>query len=129
MSRDLISEMLTHIRNGAKACHRYVDVPFSKLNENILKTLLAKGFIKSYVVASERYIIRVYLAYVDNTKSMISALDRVSRPGRRMYVRKDRVNKIMNGYGCFIISTSQGVFDDAEVRKRGLGGEILCSVY
>lgn len=128
MSRDLISEMLTHIRNGGKARHRYVDVPYSKLNENILKIMVRKNFVEKFVVVPERYIIRVYLAYVDSIKPMISTLQRISRPGRRIYARKDQINKVMNGYGCLIISTSQGIHDDATVRKLGLGGELLCSV-
>lgn len=129
MSRDVISEMLTTVRNGYKAKHRYVDVCFSKLSENILKILEKKGFIQNYVAVPEKYLIRVYLRYMDQSIPMISKIDRISRPGCRVYVGKDRINKVMNGYGCLIVSTSKGVHDDATVRKLGLGGELLCSVY
>ena len=128
---DPIADMLTRIRNAQTASYSTVDIPCSKLKVSISNTLKAEGFIKNYRKMTEglREIIRISLKYDENGEPIIGGLKRVSKPGRRFYTRCDRVPQILGGLGVNILSTSKGVMTDREARKRGLGGEVLCSVW
>jgi len=128
---DPIADMLTRIRNAAKAEHEKVDIPASKLKARVAEILKEEGFIKNFrlIEDSKQGILRVYLAYGAGNEKMISGLVRVSTPGRRVYVGADRIPSILGGMGVAILSTSRGVLTDRESRKRKVGGEVLCYVW
>lgn len=128
---DPIADMLTRIRNAIMASYDTVDIPVSKLRINIGKVLKSEGFIRNYKVLTNRQrgVIRVFLKYDEDGQPIITGLKRVSRPGRRVYAKSDRIPKVLNGYGINILSTSKGIITDREARKLGVGGEILCSVW
>jgi small subunit ribosomal protein S8 len=128
---DPIADMLTRIRNASRAEHEKVDIPASKLKSRIAEILREKGFIKNYRLIEDRKqgVLRVYLKYGVANEKMISGLVRVSTPGRRVYVSHDEIPSVLAGMGMAIISTSQGVLTDDEVRKRKVGGEVLAYVW
>jgi small subunit ribosomal protein S8 len=123
--------MLTRIRNAIMAAYGTVDIPSSQLKINIAKVLKSEGFIQNYKIMAERRrgIIRIVLKYDEDGECIIGGLKRVSRPGRRVYTRSDRIPPVLNGYGINILSTSKGVMTDRAARKMSVGGEILCSVW
>ncbi len=127
---DPIADYLTRIRNAAKAKHKTVDVPQSKLKENISKLLKDKGYIKDYsVVTAEKFpVLRIQLRYLSNGEHAIKELTRVSTPGRRVYEGKN-IKKYLNGLGLSIVSTSKGLMTDKEARAAGVGGEVLFRIY
>lgn len=128
---DPIADMLTRIRNAIMASYGAVDIPVSQLKINIAKVLKSEGFIQNYKVVAERRrgTIRIVLKYDEDGESIIGGLKRVSKPGRRVYTRSDKVPRVLNGYGINILSTSKGIMTDREARKMRVGGEILCSVW
>jgi small subunit ribosomal protein S8 len=128
---DPIADMLTCIRNAAQAQHKKVDVPASRVKEEILKVLQREKFIRAYrrVEDDKQGLLRVYLQYSPEVGSVISHLKRISKPGRRVYVGRDRIPRVQNGLGAAILSTSQGVMTDREARKVGVGGEFIAEVY
>jgi small subunit ribosomal protein S8 len=128
---DPIADMLTRIRNALTASYSTVDIPSSKLKVSIADVLKAEGFIKNYRKMTEGSgeIIRISLKYDENGKPIIGGLKRMSKPGRRFYTRSDRIPQTLGGLGVNILSTSKGIMTDKEARKRGVGGEILCSVW
>ena len=128
---DPIADMLTRIRNAGTARHEKVDIPASKLKSSIAQILLDEGYIKSYKLLEDdkQGIIRIYLKYGPDKKSIISGLRRVSRPGCRRYVTKDELPRIRGGYGSAIISTSQGLLTSVQCRREQVGGEVLCYVW
>ena len=128
---DPIADMLTRIRNAIHANNADVVVPFSNIKQDIAKILKEEGFIKDYSVVMEenKGFMKVQLKYSTSKKSVITKLRRVSRPGLRRYVPKDRIPKVLNGLGISIISTSQGVVSDRKAREMGVGGELLCTIY
>ena len=130
---DPISDILTRIRNAQAVEHSTVDVPFSKIKFSLAEILAKQGFIKS-VVKKGRGIkrkIEIELKYKDekNTISQISQLKRISKPGKREYIRTKGIRSVLGGRGISIISTSQGLMTGKEARKKGLGGEILCEIW
>jgi small subunit ribosomal protein S8 len=131
MMTDPISDMLTRIRNASMAGLEKVDVPASKIKIEITKILKEKGFIKSFKVLRDKKqgIIRIAMKYFDNNEKALTGLKRVSTPGRRVYVDKKKIPKVMGGYGISIISTSKGVLIDEICRQKGIGGEVLCSIW
>ena len=131
MMSDPIADLLTRIRNASRAEHEKVDIPASKLKLRVTAILRQEGFIKNFRVIEDdkQGTLRVYLKYGAGNEKMISGLVRVSRPGRRVYVTRDRVPSILGGMGVAILSTSQGVMTDREVRKHKLGGEVLAYVW
>lgn len=128
---DPIADMLTRIRNANQAKMKSVDVLLSKVNFNIAKVLKKTGYISGFNVKREnnKGMLRVYLKFTDSKEGVISGIERVSKPGRRIYVGTDKVPKVLNGYGVAILSTSKGIITDKEARDMHTGGEILCKVW
>ena len=128
---DPVADMLTRIRNANTAKHESVDVPASTLKKAIAQILLDEGYIKSFEIVDDgtQGIIRIQLKYLAGKEKVISGLRRVSKPGLRVYARKDNIPKVLNGLGIAIISTSRGIMTDREARKQGVGGEVLAYVW
>ena len=128
---DPIADMLTRIRNAGIARHEKVDIPASKLKSSIAQILLDEGYVKSYKLLEDdkQGMIRIYLKYGPDKKSIISGLRRVSRPGCRRYVTKDKLPRIRGGYGSAVISTSRGLLTSVQCRREQVGGEVLCYVW
>jgi len=131
MTSDPIADLLTRIRNASRAEHEKVDIPASKLKLRVTEVLKEEGFIKNYrlIEDNKQGVLRVYLKYGTGGEKIISGLVRVSRPGRRVYVGKDKVPHILGGMGVAIVSTSRGVMTDRDTRKHQLGGEVLAYVW
>ena len=129
---DPIADMLTRIRNANTAKHDTVDVPSSKMKLAIAKILLDEGYIKSYDLVDNGNFkdIHITLKYgKDKNEKIISGLQRISKPGLRVYASKEELPKVLDGLGVAIISTNQGVVTDKEARKLGVGGEVLAFVW
>jgi small subunit ribosomal protein S8 len=128
---DPIADMLTRVRNALGAKHPKVDVPSSKIKLEIARLLREEGFISSYKLTGEgtRLNIRIYLRYGAKGEQLLSKLERVSKPGCRVYVDSKSIPKVLGGLGINILSTSQGLKTDKQARREKLGGEILCRVY
>ncbi len=128
---DPIADFLTQIRNAITADHDEVDVPSSKLKAEIAGILDREGYIEGYRVSDARVgkVLSIRLKYTEDRDPVISGLQRVSKPGRRIYVRGMEVPRVMGGMGTAIISTSQGVMSGHEARRRKLGGEVLAQVW
>lgn len=129
---DPIADMLTRIRNANQRWQGFVDIPVSKLKLELARKIFQEGFIKSYKIVNrdERGFIRVFLKYHnDQEDRVINDLQRVSSPGKRVYVAKDKIPLVKGGMGMAILSTSKGILTDRESRKQNLGGEILCSIW
>ncbi len=128
---DPIADFLTRIRNAQTAGHRRVDVPASKLKRAVAKILVDKGYISKFINIDDgkQGVIRMFLKYDSYGKPVIRNLDRVSKPGLRVYKPSVDVPRSQNGLGVVILSTSKGVMTDKEARKLNVGGEILCTIY
>ena len=129
---DPIADMLTRIRNANTAKHDTVDVPSSKMKLAIAKILLDEGYIKSYELVENGKFndICITLKYgASKNEKIISGLQRISKPGLRVYANKEELPKVLGGLGVAIISTNKGVITDKEARKLGVGGEVLCFVW
>ena len=131
MVSDPIADMLTRIRNAIKAKFPKVDVPASKLKTEIARILKDEGYILNYKIVDEgnHKAIRVYLKYTAGNAPVISIMERVSRPGCRVYVGSDDIPKVLGGLGINIVSTPKGVMTGKAARKEGIGGEVLCRIY
>jgi len=127
---DPVSDLLTRIRNASDARHETVDIPSSKLKMEIARILKEEGYVSSYhqMQDNKQGIIRIQLRYAAGKKPVISALDRVSRPGCRVYANKNEIPSVLGGLGICILSTSQGVFTGKQAQEKGLGGEVLCTI-
>jgi small subunit ribosomal protein S8 len=123
--------MLTRIRNAYAAKHQKVDMPVSGIKLEIARILKEEGFINTYKVTGEgaRRNIRVYLRYGPKGEQVMSKLERVSKPGCRVYVKSSAIPKVLGGMGINIISTSRGLMSDGRARREKVGGELLCRVY
>ncbi|HPL63945.1 MAG: 30S ribosomal protein S8 [Syntrophales bacterium] len=129
---DPIADMLTRIRNAYRANLKSVDVGMSQMNFNIAKVLKKAGFISGFNVKREndnKGVLRIYLKFTESKQSAISGLERVSKPGRRIYAKSGEIPKVLNGFGIAILSTSKGILTDREAREMNIGGEILCRVW
>lgn len=129
---DPIADFLTRIRNSIKAQHRYVDIRWSKLKQNLADILKNQGFIESYLVKHDnknRGTIRIFLKYADGRQPVIKGLRRISKPGLRRYVGHQDIPRFYGGFGLSIVSTSQGVMAGADAKNRKIGGELLCLVW
>jgi small subunit ribosomal protein S8 len=126
---DPIADLLTRIRNGKSAKHRYVDFYPSKLKVNILKIMQQQGFLDHFLIDEEAGNGRVFLKYLRGREPVIQGLKRVSTPGLRRYVNVQQIPRVLGGMGIAIISTSQGVMDGESARRQKLGGELLCLVW
>jgi small subunit ribosomal protein S8 len=127
---DPIADMLTRVRNGIQARHPRVDMPSSKLKIEIARILKEEGYIANFKVGEEgkKKVLKVFLRYGSDGGNAISSIDRVSKPGRRVYVGTKEVPRILGGLGVSILTTPRGVMTGKAARKAGLGGEVLCSV-
>ncbi len=131
MMSDPIADMLARIRNAVMARHDYVDVPASRLKLEIARILKREGFIRGYEVREEgpKKTIRIHLAYTEKGEPLITGLQRVSKPGLRVYVKRNQIPRVYGGLGIAILSTPQGVMTGQEAWRRRLGGEVLCYVW
>ena len=129
MISDPISDMLTRIRNGIRARRARVEMPASNLKVEIARVLKEEGYIGNFKVSEEgkKKTLRIVLRYSPDGESVISTLDRVSKPGRRFYVGAREVPKVLGDLGVNILTTPRGVMSGRNARKAGVGGEILCS--
>lgn len=131
MVTDPIADYLTRIRNAVMANHRIVEIPKSRVKEEITRILFEKGYILNYKLESEPKpgIIKIALKYHPVTKvSAINTLTRVSKPGLRKYVGSDELPRVLNGLGIAVISTSHGIMTDKEAKTQHVGGEVLCYI-
>ncbi len=128
---DPIADFLTCVRNACRAKHRSVSIPSSRLKVEIARALLRDRYITNLKVLEEgpQGTLRLYLKYLGPDRNVIMGLKRVSKPGRRVYVRKGEVPRVLGGLGSSILSTSKGVMTDKEARAAGLGGEVLAQVW
>ena len=128
---DPIADMLTRMRNAYAAKHQKVDVPVSNIKLEIARILKEEGFINNYKIIGEgvRRNIRIYLRYSTKGEQVISRLERVSKPGCRVYVKGTAVPSVLGGMGINILSTSRGVMTDRKARRDKVGGELICRVY
>jgi len=128
---DPLSDLFTRLRNGMRAGHDRVDVPASRLKEAVLKVLENEGFVASYRREEKdgRPVLRVGLKYDGEGEPIVAGIERVSRPGRRVYAKADAIPAVLGGLGISIVSTSRGIVTDKQARKERLGGEVLCNVW
>jgi small subunit ribosomal protein S8 len=128
---DPVADFLTCVRNAIGAKQRKVDVPSSRLKSEIAAVLLRERLINNFKVIDDRKqgVLRVYLKYAGDDTPVITGIKRVSTPGRRVYVGKARIPRVMGGLGISVVSTSRGLMTDREARGAGLGGELLCQVW
>lgn len=128
---DPISDLLTRIRNAQMAGHPVVAVPRSNIKVALVGILKREGFIEGYVEEpdSQQGLVKIFLKYDDNQNGIIRGLVRVSKPSRRVYVRKDDVPRVRNGLGVAILTTPRGLLTDRQARHAGVGGEVLCHVW
>ncbi|HAJ27517.1 MAG TPA: 30S ribosomal protein S8 [Syntrophus sp. (in: bacteria)] len=129
---DPIADMLTRIRNANRMHFKTVDILSSKMNANIAEVLKKAGFITGYELKKDKYDrenLRIELVYPDSRNFVLTDIQRVSKPGRRVYVHSQDIPKVLNGYGIAILSTSRGIMTDQEARDSKVGGEILCKVW
>jgi small subunit ribosomal protein S8 len=128
---DPIADMLTRIRNASSARHEQVEIPASRMKNDIAKLMLAQGYIAAFEVkaAAQGDVILITLKYGRNRERVISGIKRVSKPGRRIYARKDTLPKVLGGLGTAIISTSRGLVTSAEAQRLGVGGEVVCFIW
>jgi small subunit ribosomal protein S8 len=128
---DPIADMLTRVRNGAKAKFNSVDIPGSTVKIELAKILKTEGYIRNYKFLKDgkQGILRIYLKYGAAQSNVIYQLKRVSKPSRRVYVRCKEIKPVYNGLGIAILSTSKGVMTDKNARQQKVGGEILCHVW
>jgi len=128
---DPVADFLTRIRNAHSARHPKFDVPASKLKLEIARILKEEGYIANYKISEEdsKKTLRVYLKYGPNNEAAINCIERVSRPGCRVYVGRNEINRVLGGLGINILTTPKGVMTGRQARKEGVGGEVLCEVY
>jgi small subunit ribosomal protein S8 len=128
---DPIADMLTRIRNAAQVSHETVEIPSSKLKVELAKVLKEEGYITDFEVkaAGKFNVINITLKYDENKKSVITKLQRVSKPGLKTYSKAKNLEKVLGGLGIAIVSTNKGFMTDRKARKENVGGEVLCYVY
>lgn len=128
---DPIADMLTKIRNASSARHEKVDIPTSKLKLEIVKILKTEGFIKNFkkIQAEGSNIIRIFLKYDETNEPVLHGVDKVSKPGRRVYSGYRDMPRVYNGYGALIVSTSFGVTTGRKAIEKKVGGELICTIW
>lgn len=131
LTSDPIADFLTRIRNAGMVYHDKVEIPGSNIKKALAELLKQEGFIKDYeyIEDSKQGVIRVYLKYGPNRERVITGLKRISRPGLRVYAKKDEIPKVLGGLGVAVISTSKGIMPDRQARSEGLGGEVICYIW
>ena len=128
---DPVADMLTRIRNANLVRHETVDIPASNLKKSLANILLEEGYIKGFDVIDDgkQGIIRVQMKYAPDKTKVITGLKKISKPGLRVYAKRDEIPKVLGGLGIAVISTSRGVITDKVARKLNVGGEVLCYVW
>jgi small subunit ribosomal protein S8 len=131
MMTDPIADMLTRIRNASMARHDRTEMPYSRLKEHVARVLKSEGFVDDVRVSEGEghKQLTVVLRYGRDKQSALDGVRRVSTPGRRVYVRHDRIPRVLSGMGVSILSTSHGVMTDKDARKQRVGGELICEVW
>ena len=130
-ANDPIADMLTRVRNAMSVHHRYVLVPASKMKLALTRILAEEGYIENFDVTKDQPqpMIRIWLKYVDKRQPLVSGIQRVSKPGRRVYAQKGQIPRVLSGAGVAVLSTSRGVMTDRAARRLGIGGEVICRVW
>lgn len=128
---DPIADMLTRVRNASSARHSQVEIPSSRMKLEIARIMTEQGYVAKYELKPGKHgdVIVIDLKYGKNRERVISGIKRVSKPGRRIYARKDTLPKVLGGLGTAIISTSRGLLTSAEAGKLGVGGEVICFIW
>jgi small subunit ribosomal protein S8 len=128
---DPISDMLTKVRNASMARHEKVDIPTSRLKLEIVKILKTEGFIKNFkkLVQEGQNFIRIFLKYDEENEPILHGIEKVSKPGRRVYTGYKGLPRVHNGYGTLIVSTSEGVTTGKKAAEKKVGGELICTVW
>lgn len=128
---DPIADMLTRLRNALGARHPKVDIPASNVKIELARILKEEGYINTFRVADEdgKRVIKLYLKYQADSNPVISRMERVSKPGRRVYAASTEIPSVIGGMGINVLTTSKGVMTGKKARKEGVGGEILCNVW
>ena len=128
---DPVSDLLARLRNALSARHEKADVPSSRFKVELARILKDEGYIKNFKVMDDRggSLLRLYLKYDDAGNPVIHGLTRSSKPGRRLYAGKDELPEVLGGLGVAIVSTSQGLLTGHDAKKRGVGGEVVCTVW
>ena len=128
---DPISDLLSRLRNAMRAGHERVDLPASRLKEELLKVMAEEGYIASYRRVEEkgRPLLRIGLKYDPEGEPVMGGIERVSRPGRRVYAASKQIPEVLGGLGISIVSTSKGIRTGRQAREERLGGEILCNIW
>src|SRR5579872_2654115 len=131
MTSDPIADMLTRVRNAIASRHPKVDVPASRLKAEIARILKEEGYIANFKVAEEgvKRVIKIYLKYSPNNAPVITRIERISRPGCRVYVGKGEIPQVQGGLGINILTTPKGVMTGRTAHKEGVGGEVLCQIW
>jgi len=128
---DPVADLLARIRNAIRARHQKLDVPISKLKLEIARILKEEGYIANFKTTEEegRKLLRIYLKYGPDNNAAIASLQRVSRPGCRVYVGRNEIPRVLGGLGINILTTPRGVMTGRQARKEGVGGEVLCEIW
>jgi small subunit ribosomal protein S8 len=128
---DPVADFLTRVRNAIRARHQKVDVPASKLKLEMARILKEEGYISNFKSTEEdgHKILRIYLKYGSNNEATMSKLERISKPGCRVYVGRNEIPRVLGGMGINILTTPQGVMTGRDARKHGVGGEVLCEIW
>ena len=130
---DPIADMLTRIRNANSVYHEMVDMPLSKMKVEVARILKDEGYIRNYKTITDAKkpvpVLRLFMNYGPNRERVIQGIRRISKPGRRVFVGTEELPKVMGGLGIALVSTSHGMMTDAQARKQGLGGEVVCFVW
>jgi len=128
---DPVADMLTRIRNASTAHHEFVDIPASKLKQNVAQILKQQGFVKDFEnVKDSRYpTLRLHLRYTGKREPVITGIRRVSKPGQRIYAKASKMPRVLGGLGVAIVSTPQGLMTERQARRSNVGGEVLCYVW
>lgn len=128
---DPIADMLTRIRNANSVYHDKVEIPASKIKQSVAQILKEEGFIRDYdmIADGKQGMLRVSLKYGPNREKVITGIKRISKPGLRVYAKKEQLPRVLGGLGIAIISTSHGIMSDKSARKAGLGGEVIAYVW
>lgn len=131
MMTDPIADFLTRIRNANTVNRERVEIPASKMKRGMAEILKSEGFIRTYeyIDDGKQGILRLYMRYGPNKQKVITGIRRISKPGLRVYARKDEVPRVLGGLGVAVISTSKGLMTDKQARQEGLGGEVICYIW
>ncbi len=131
MMTDPIADMLTRVRNANKADQAIVDIPSSRMKVEIARILSNEGYVDSFEVikSNPQDVLRIKLKQYRDRRKALMGIKRISKPGRKVYVNKDEIPKVLSGLGIAIISTSKGVLTDSEARLKKVGGEVICFVW